>query len=46
MKKFYKEPEAELLVLEATIETLISSPEADKDLNDHDGNDINDLINP
>jgi hypothetical protein len=44
MKKFYKDPEAEILLIDASITTLKDSGELD-DFKDGDGDDINDLIN-
>ncbi|MBR2190465.1 MAG: hypothetical protein IJ883_02330 [Eubacterium sp.] len=44
MKKFYKDPEAEILLIDASITTLNNSGELD-DFKDGDGDDINDLIN-
>jgi len=46
MKKFYKDPEAELLLLEASVQTIIKSGGVDEDMNDHDNDSIDDLLNP
>ena len=42
MKKFYKDPEAEVLMIDASITTLKNSGELD-DFNKGDGDDIGDL---
>ena len=44
MKKFYKDPEAEILLINASITTLTDSGELDN-YDDGDGDDIGDLIN-
>ncbi|MBP5772894.1 MAG: hypothetical protein J6W35_02365 [Eubacterium sp.] len=44
MKKFYKDPEAEILLIDASITTLNDSGELDN-WDDGDGDDIGDLIN-
>lgn len=44
MKKFYKDPEAEILLINASITTLTDSGELD-DYDNGDGDDIDDLIN-
>ncbi len=44
MKKFYNDPEAEILLINASITTLKDSGELDN-YDDGDGDDINDLIN-
>ena len=46
MKKFYKDPEAELLLLTASVQAIIQSDGVDDNMNDHDGDGIGDLINP
>lgn len=46
MKKFYKDPEAELLLLASSVQTIIKSPGVDDDMNDKDGDSIDDLLNP
>ena len=43
MKKFYKDPEAEILLIDASITTLNDSGELD-DFNKGDGDDIGSLI--
>lgn len=44
MKKFYKDPEAEILLINASITTLKDSGELNN-YDDGDGDDIGDLIN-
>ena len=44
MKKFYKDPEAEILLINASITTLTDSGELDN-YDNGDGDDIDDLIN-
>ncbi len=45
MKKFYKDPEAEILILEASVSTYIKSGELDGDNFDNgDGEDIGSLL--
>lgn len=44
MKKFYKDPEAEILLIDASITTLNDSGDLDN-WDDGDGDDIGDLIN-
>lgn len=44
MKKFYKDPEAEILLINASITTFKDSGELDN-YDDGDGDDIDDLIN-
>ena len=43
MKKFYNDPEAEILIIEASIKTITVSDELDN-YDNGDGDDINDLI--
>ena len=45
MKKFYKDPEAEILLINASITTLTDSGELDN-YDNGDGDQIGDLVNP
>lgn len=45
MKKIYKEPEAEILLINASITTLTDSGELDN-YDNGDGDQIGDLVNP